>query len=244
MKTLFKKISKNIKEKGWKKTGAIIFNLGKAALTSEQRKLRLLEKYIRQHNQAYEKITRLATELNNGVHPKHAIMDYGQFFLDQITPEDNILDAGSGTGLISYRLAQKAKRVLGVDNNEQSIKGAREKYQRANLKFELADLNQYQPETKFDKIVLSNVLEHIKERKELLLALKNSAPVILLRVPLITRDWLAAYKKSKGFEYKLDPTHETEYTEEEITKEIEATGWAIKNFRVNWGEWWGVIEHQ
>ncbi len=169
-------------------------------------------------------------------------MDYGQFFLDQIQPEDRVLDAGSGTGLISYRLAEKAKYVLGVDNNVQSIDGARKKYQRANLKFEVADLNHYQPETKFDKIVLSNVLEHIEQRVELLKNMARLSDTILLRVPLITRDWLAAYKKAKGFEYKLDPTHELEYTEAELKKELVEAGWQIVRGQTNWGEWWGVIE--
>jgi hypothetical protein len=73
--------------------------------------------------------------------------------------------------------------------------------------------------------------------------LKNSAPIILLRVPLITRDWLSAYKKAKGFTYKLDPTHEIEYTTEELEKEITTAGWKIKSCQVNWGEWWGVLEN-
>ena len=86
------------------------------------------------------------------------------------------------------------------------------------------------------------MLEHIQDRKRLLGALKSIAPVILLRVPLITCDWLSAYKKSKGFNYKLDPTHKIEYTEQEIKLEIETAGWVIKSSQVNWGEWWGVIE--
>lgn len=244
MKNLFNKLRKNIQERGWRRTAKIIFGKTRETLTSEKRKLQLLEKYVRQHNQAYEKISQLAIELNNGIHPKHSIMDYGQFFLDQISPEDKILDAGSGTGLISYRLAGKAKYVLGVDNNKKSIEEAQRKYQKPNLRFVVADLNKYQTEEKFDKIVLSNVLEHIEHRVELLKNLSKIAETILLRVPLITRDWLTAYKKSKGFPYKLDPTHETEYTEDELKKELTEAGWTIVRGQTNWGEWWGVIERK
>ncbi|NMB47893.1 class I SAM-dependent methyltransferase [Candidatus Kuenenbacteria bacterium] len=244
MKVLFNKIKKNLQEKGWKKTLKIARVVLGTVLTSEKKKMRQLEKYINQHNRTYEKITGLATSLNNGTHPKHEIVNYSQFFLDNIDENDKILDAGSGTGLVAYKIAEKAKYVLGVDFNKKSIEEAQKKYQRSNLKFIVADLNEYRPEEKFDKIILSNVLEHICDRKRLLEALKNVAPIILLRVPLITRDWLAAYKKAKGFEYKLDPTHELEYTEAEIKKEIEATGWVIKSFQVNWGEWWGIIKRQ
>jgi len=169
-------------------------------------------------------------------------MKYHEFFLANIQPDDRVLDAGSGTGLVAYKLAEKAKYVTGVDFNKKSIEEAQKKYQKPNLKFLVADLNEYQPEEKFDKIVLSNVLEHIQNRVELLKSLKSIAPIILLRVPLVTRDWLSTYKKIKGFEYKLDPTHETEYTEEELEREIVAAGWVIKSHQVNWGEWWGVLE--
>ncbi len=244
MKTLLDKLKNNFKEKGFKKTASLVFGFLKNGLTSEQHRIKLLGKYVREHNQAYGKISQLAMELNNGIHPKHEIIKYHEFFLNNIEPSDKVLDAGSGTGLVAYRLAEKAEYVLGVDFNEKSIKEAQTKYRKPNLKFLVADLNKYRPEEKFDKIVLSNVLEHIRDRVKLLNALQDIAPVVLLRVPLITRDWLTVYKKSKGFEYKLDPTHEIEYTPEELEKELQEAGWRIKSGQTNWGEWWGVIEHQ
>jgi 2-polyprenyl-3-methyl-5-hydroxy-6-metoxy-1,4-benzoquinol methylase len=106
----------------------------------------------------------------------------------------------------------------------------------------VADLNEFTTEEKFDKIVLSNVLEHIDERVALLKKLKSLSHTILLRVPLISRDWLAVYKKEQGLEYKLDPTHKIEYREEELEKELKAAGWRVREKKINWGEWWGVIE--
>ena len=116
--------------------------------------------------------------MNKGIHPKHGIIKYHQFFLDNIEPNDRVLDAGSGTGLVAMKIAQKAKYVLGVDFNSKSIEEARNKYKKDNLKFLVADLNEYEPQEKFDEVVLSNVLEHIRERRELLKNMKKNCPNI------------------------------------------------------------------
>ncbi|OGG92014.1 hypothetical protein A3H03_01085 [Candidatus Kuenenbacteria bacterium RIFCSPLOWO2_12_FULL_42_13] len=243
MRNLFEKLKNNLQEKGWKKTMAVVFNFSKNKMLSNKKiKMALLKKYVNQHNKAYAKISQLAVSLNNGIHPKHSIMKYHQFFLDNILATDKILDAGSGTGLIAHKIAQKAKTVTGVDNNEQHIKEAREKYGRDNLKFILADLNNYQTEDKFDKIILSNVLEHIENRIELLKKLGTLAPIILVRVPLITRDWMTVYKKQMGLEYRLDDTHYIEYDIATLQNEVNAAGLKIESWQVNWGEWWGVLK--
>ena len=94
---------------------------------------------------------------------------------------------------------------------------------------------------KFDKIILSNVLEHIKDRVEFLKQMRKLSGVILLRVPLITRDWLAVYKKELGREYRLDRTHFIEYSLEELRDECVAGGWQITDFSIQFGEFWGVF---
>ena len=44
----------------------------------------LLKYYIKRHNFSYGKINQLSLRLNNGIHPKHEIMKYHQFFLNNI----------------------------------------------------------------------------------------------------------------------------------------------------------------
>jgi len=50
-------------------------------------------------------------------------------------------------------------------------------------------------------------LEHIENRIEFLNKIKNLAPKILIRVPMINRDWITLYKKELGMEWRLDKTH-------------------------------------
>lgn len=202
----------------------------------------LLGKFVKLHNYSYHKITEYANYLNNNIHPKHEITNYHQFFIDRIEADDVVLDFGCGIGYLAFDMASKAKQVFGVDISSNNIKYAQEHYQRVNLKFVVADATQYNFDTKFDKIALSNVLEHIKDRVGLLQKLNNISDTILLRVPMINRDWLTVYKKNMGFEYRLDDTHYIEYTLESIQDELNQSGWGLDYYQVNWGELWAVLK--
>ncbi len=65
---------------------------------------------------------------------------------------------------------------------------------------------------------------------------------ILLRVPMLSRDWLTMYKKEHGYEYRLDPTHYIEYTLPDLKEEINQSGWVIKSYSIQFGEFWGVLK--
>ena len=204
--------------------------------------------FVKLHNFSYKIISRLAILENGGIHPKHKIMNYHKFFIDNVNENDEILDIGCGKGENAFDIAQKAKKVLGIDIIENNIKTAKEKYHLAcqqagkeNLEFLLGDATKYNFDQKFDKIVLSNVLEHIENRIDFLQSLHNISDVILLRVPMIDRDWLSVYKKNKGFEYRLDNTHFIEYTLDELKDELKNAGWKIENYSIQFGEFWGVI---
>ncbi|MGI6314837.1 MAG: class I SAM-dependent methyltransferase [Patescibacteria group bacterium] len=210
----------------------------------------ILNFFVKLHNFSYKIISRLAILENGGIHPKHKIMNYHKFFIDNIDSNDEILDISCGKGENAYDIACKAKKVLGIDIIENNIKTAKEKYHLAcqqagkeNLEFLLGDATKYNFDQKFDKIVLSNVLEHIENRIDFLQSLHNISDVILLRVPMIDRDWLSVYKKNKGFEYRLDNTHFIEYTLDELKNELKNAGWKIDSYSIQFGEFWGVVKN-
>ncbi len=188
------------------------------------------------NNFSYKTLSFLAVKENNGIHPKHQILNYHQFFIDNIGPDDKVLDIGCGNGACAFDLAKKARKVVGIDISKKNIEAARKKFNSKNLEYILGDATSYDFNGKFDAIVLSNVLEHIDKRVEFLEKIKNLAPKILIRVPLITRDWLSTYKKEKGLSYKLDPTHFIEYTEENLGEEINKAGIKIENLYIKFGE--------
>jgi SAM-dependent methyltransferase len=99
------------------------------------------------------------------------------------------------------------------------------------------------PGEHFDVIILSNVLEHLPDRSSFLrqvnVLLKPSR--ILIRVPLFERDWRVPLKRELKVEWRLDPTHEVEYTLESFREEVTAAGLRITHQEVRWGEIWAEV---
>jgi len=202
----------------------------------------LLKIFVFLHNISYKIIGKLAIKLNGGVHPKHDIMKYHQFFIDNIMSNESVIDIGCGKGENAFDIAQKAKSVIGIDIKLQNIDIAKSKYVLDNLEYVYGDALTYDFKDKtFDKIVLSNVLEHIDNRVSFLKDLHKLSDVILLRVPMITRDWLAVYEKEQGLEYRLDPTHFVEYELGGLKEELSEGGWVVDSWSIQFGEFWGVL---
>lgn len=193
------------------------------------------------HNKAYVALSTIAILQNNGVHPKHRILNYHQFFVEHIDATDTILDIGCAHGNNAYDVAGKAKEVVGIDIEQKYIDVAKKKFQRQNVTYIVGDATTYQFGKKFDKVILSNVLEHIEHRIEFLKKLHPLTNTILFRVPLISRDWLPVYKKEQGVESRLDLTHFTEYTVEQAKEELAQSGWKFAEYSINFGEIWGVL---
>jgi len=49
---------------------------------------------LRLHNFSYKLATKFAIKTEDGLHPKHRLMNYHQFFIDNVSPEDRVLDIG------------------------------------------------------------------------------------------------------------------------------------------------------
>jgi len=195
---------------------------------------------LRLHNFSYKLASRLAIRAEGGLHPKHRLMNYHKFFVDNVSLKDTVLDIGCGNGALTYDLGKKAKKVIGIDLNKENIKIAKEKYPAPNIEYKIGDVTEDLPGQKFDVIILSNVLEHIKNRIEFLNKIKYLAPKLLIRVPMFNRDWIALYKKELGVEYRLDKTHHIEYTLESFKKELEKARLKILSYTVQFGEIWAV----
>jgi hypothetical protein len=57
-------------------------------------------------------------------------------------------------------------------------------------------------------------------------------------VPVFERHWSVPLKRELGAEWRLDPTHKTEYTLETFSEEMAAAGLRILYQEVRWGEIW------
>ncbi|MDP3997112.1 MAG: class I SAM-dependent methyltransferase [bacterium] len=162
--------------------------------------------------------------------------------MDNIDANNTVLDIGCGKGEVARSVSQKAKEVVGIDISNKNIQLADENKTPTNLSYIVGDATTYRFNQKFDVIILSNVLEHIKNRVDFLKKLSGIAPRILIRVPMITRDWISVYKKNEGFAYRLDDTHYIEYDLHSFFKEIKEANLKILHYHINFGELYAVVQ--
>lgn len=200
----------------------------------------LMPLLIKLDNYCYYKISKLSVILNDGVHPKHRLMGYHHFFVDNISAGDYVIDIGCGIGANTFSLAKKAKKVIGIDISKTSLDYAKKHYSAQNIDYIYGDITK-ELIGKFDVAVLSNVLEHIEDRVEFLESVKKISPKILIRVPMANRDWLVLYKKELNSEWRLDKTHYTEYTLGQLKIELGEAGLSIKDYSIQFGEIWAIV---
>jgi SAM-dependent methyltransferase len=197
------------------------------------------------HDELFRRIDVLAIELDGGVHAKHRIMRYHDFFVERVHPGESVLDVGCGKGELAHDLVVRARAsVTGIDVNTASLDFARSHFTSDRIEFVEADARSWEPDRSFDAVVLSNVLEHIEDRIGLLRRLATAARPkrFLLRVPVLERDWSVGLRRDLGLFHFSDPTHETEYDREQLISELAAAGLEAREIEQRWGELWAVAE--
>ena len=184
-----------------------------------------------------------SVEYGKGVHTKHRHTRYHDFFSDNIKSGERVLDIGCGIGALSYDIAHKTQAyVVGIDQNPKNIAQACQRYAHPQVRYIVADAHHNLPDGPFNVAILSNVLEHLTDRPAFLRRIQELVcpSRYLIRVPLFERDWRVPLKQELGVEWRLDPTHETEYTLESFAEEMTASGLIINHQAVRWGEIWAI----
>lgn len=178
-----------------------------------------------------------------GLHTKHKHIDYHRFFIDNIKDGESVLDIGCGIGAVADAIARSRGKseVSGIDCKKRNIVKANQRYCRNNLSFNVGDALSLEYSNNFDVIVLSNVIEHIKDRMFLNKLVNSISPKkFLLRVPIFERDWRVPLKKELGLSYMLDETHVVELTQDKWFEEFEGAGLRVTKSKICWGELWAV----
>jgi SAM-dependent methyltransferase len=186
----------------------------------------------------------LALAYGDGVHVKHRIMRYHDFFVERITAGERVLDIGCGYGAVAFSMASRTgAEVVGLDLEAANVAKARTLFVHDRLTFVHGEAPQTLPPGRFDVIVMSNVLEHIEHRVAFLREVQKRATPArwLIRVPMFNRDWRPALRQELGLYAYGDPTHFTEYTRESFESEMRDAGFVIRHLQVNWGEIWAEV---
>ena len=193
-------------------------------------------------------INERAINYGKGIHPKHRVTPYHDFFIDRILDGDIVLDVGCGIGIVAIDIAKQRPKckIIGVDINKKSIAFAnkiQESSSIKNINFIAGDIND-QKQIKCDVVIFSNILEHISKRNVFLenVINKTSAKLFLIRVPLFERDWQVAFRKEIGSYYYSDQDHKIEHSIMEFKNEMSLSKLKIKELFTIWGEIWASCE--
>lgn len=177
-----------------------------------------------------------------GIHPKHRLTKYHQFFIDRIKQGESVLDVGCGYGAVSRSIAEACPKsiVVGIDHDESRLTHAREIENPKNVEFVLGDVIREVPHGIWDVIILSNVLEHIDDRVTFLKTLDQTTKPrrFLVRVPLFERDWQLALRRELKVDFRSDPDHRIEHTLTQFKSEIQESNLEIRELKTIWGEIW------
>jgi SAM-dependent methyltransferase len=193
-----------------------------------------LERLLSERAMAYE----------GGEHPKHRLMKYHDFFIENIDPNSVVVDIGCGYGAVARSVALNVSgcRVTGVELDEGRFAQAIASKNPENLRFVFGDAFEVLPQDGADTVILSNVLEHIDDRQRFLRRIVDvlSPSKILVRVPAFEREWHVPFRKELGITYFNDRTHFIEHTVEEFNEEMRSANIEIQSLGTAWGEIWAV----
>ncbi len=203
----------------------------------------LLRLLLRLDNLLYHYTSVVAVRWGGGLHPKHRLTAYHDFFARHIGAGERVLDIGCGNGIVDFDVATRTGAfVTGVDRDAAAITHAQRQYRHERLRFRVGDALAAADDERFDVVVLSNVLEHLDGRVEFLRHVRDRIGPhrLLIRVPLFERDWRVPLKAELGVDFRLDPTHRTEYREEQFRDEVARGGFEVAELEIRWGEIWAV----
>jgi SAM-dependent methyltransferase len=214
-----------------------------ASAVARERPETALRRLLPVADQLLARVDLLAVDLDGGVHAKHRLTAYHDFFVERIGPGERVLDIGCGKGELAADIARRTgAHVTGLDLKQSSLDLAGTQEGGDALELVQGDALTWTPHHTYDVVVLSNVLEHIGPRVELLRRLVETARPsrLLIRVPSVERDWLVPLHEELGLPHFADPTHETEYTVDSLRSELSRAGLELAELVQRWGELWVV----
>lgn len=218
-----------------------LFRLWLAAVRAQGDKRKAMRQLLQAYQDAYVGADLGAIAYDEGVHAKHRLTRYHDFFVDRIHGGERVLDVGCGKGELAFDIAERSgATVIAVDASPWMLQFARERFSHPHVTYVHADAIGYVPDEPVDVAVLSNVLEHIEQRVELLQGLRERAGArrLLIRVPVLERDWTVPLRRELGLFHFSDPEHKVEYDVELLRRELTAGGWTMTEPQLVWGEIW------
>lgn len=195
-------------------------------------------------NKLYRLIQKASERYGEGVHPKHRMLNFHQFFYTRIQSHERVLDIGSHEGVLTEAIANNTgAKITGIEILAERVEQAKKNNTNPNITYIVGDVTQFLPDEPFDVVIMSNVLEHLPERVAFLQKARQNtgAKRFLIRVPRFDRDWRVPLKKEIGVDWRLDDEHTIEYMPESFEQEMRDAGLTINHIESRWGEFWAEL---
>ncbi|HUF01631.1 MAG TPA: class I SAM-dependent methyltransferase [Gaiellaceae bacterium] len=218
-----------------------LFRLWLAVIRAQPDREKAMRELLEVHDVAFQGMDRGAIDYDGGIHAKHRLTRYHDFFVERIRPGERVLDVGCHKGELAIDIAERTgATVVGIDRSPWALEQARGRFSHSNVTYVEADALAFAPDEPFDVVVLSNVLEHLGPRVEFLRGLRDrvGATCLLIRVPVLERDWTVPLRRELGLAYFSDPEHEVEYDVDLLRTELSAAGWEMREPVLAWSEIW------
>jgi SAM-dependent methyltransferase len=222
-----------------------LFRFWLSVVASDSDKRRAARELLTSYDDVYRALDRVAIAYDGGVHVKHRLTGYHEFFLERVAPGERVLDIGAGKGELAHDLAtRRSATVVGIDRDPGHVAFARSRFRHERLTFLEGDALDWLPVDRFDVVVLSNVLEHVGPRVDFLRRVVEAAKPerVLLRVPVYARDWTVPLKAEVGLRPYWEADHEIEYDPETFRGELSEAGLEVTELQLRWGEIWAVAK--
>ncbi len=161
-----------------------------------------------------------------------------EFLIDRLDGSSVVLDLGCNQGDMSVYLAERARKVIGVDHDGIAIENARRKYQRGNLEFHHLDALEYLEQSKeqFTVLVLSHILEHLDHPEAFLKSFKDHFRNFYIELPDFDKSYLNHYRDDLGSSLiYTDDDHVTEFDRYELKDLLDRCGIEIVEAEYRFG---------
>lgn len=164
-------------------------------------------------------------------------------FLMEIHPDFSVCDLGAGSGALTRKIADKCRRVTYLDSDSRMLQTAKESLcDLTNIDFQSSIDNLLRSKSRFDMIVMSDVLEHIQLRVEFLVSLQELTGKICIEIPDLDSSALNYARMSLGSPLWSDEDHVVEMNFDSLEVLLFKSGWRIVKSSVRGGTIFVVAE--
>jgi SAM-dependent methyltransferase len=142
-----------------------------------------------------------------------------QFIQKHIEESYTVLDLGCSAGEITNMIAEKARKVIGIDYSKSDIERAKTNHQKSNLAFYHGEALEFLTNNKenFDVLILAHILEHLDNPREFMNAFKNYFRFIYIELPDFDKSFLNHYRKDLNMKLNYtDDDHVSEFDRDEL----------------------------